>query len=75
MAFHRLYYQKIAEVLGSVLNCNTDFRKLRMYTCARLTIFNGRRGGEVSRLAVSEAIKGLEDAWYRGREMRILRGR
>ena len=23
------------------------------------------RGGEVSRLTVSEAIKGLEDAWYR----------
>nr|XP_022289687.1 uncharacterized protein LOC111101473 isoform X1 [Crassostrea virginica] len=42
---------------------NADFCKLRDALVCRLTLFNARRGGEPSRMVLSELTDALEDKW------------
>lgn len=46
----------------------TDYILLRNATCARLTLFNARRGGEPSRLLLSDLQEGLNDSWLPGKQ-------
>ena len=48
---------------GFCLLENADFCKLRDALVCRLTLFNARRGGEPSRMVLSELTDAMEDKW------------
>jgi len=43
---------------------NVEFVELRDIACARLTLFNARRGGEPARLQISHWIDGSNKVWF-----------
>ena len=43
--------------------CPSSFIELRNLTMSRLTLWNGRRGGETGRLQIQEWREGLSDGW------------
>ena len=49
-----------------------SFITLRDCCCARLTLFNGRRGGEPARLMIYELEEALKDSWIDHRRTSIL---
>ena len=67
--FHIYCKRKIKDTISSKLNSKHDYYTLRKLICSRLTIFNGRRGGEVSRLEKEEAMKALSDEWIQEESM------
>ena len=47
----------------SLKQTSTDYIMLRNATCARLTLFNARRGGEPARLLLTDLEEGFNDTW------------
>ena len=62
----KLYLKKITAKENFIFKASPDvFVSLRDATCARLTIFNGRRGGEPARLFVYQWQEALDGDWIR----------
>lgn len=59
----RDYTQKNITTLMRNPNKTATFITLRNTICARLTLFNGRRGGEPARLTIKDLKNGLHDKW------------
>ena len=55
--------KKISEIVSTYVLDAHSFIELRDVICARLTLFNGRRGGEPARLLIRELQEGLNEDW------------
>lgn len=59
----RSHVLKIIKDLVDNIQSSENFIKLRNATCARLTLFNARRGGEPARLKIKDLREALNDKW------------
>ena len=62
----KIYFTNVTSKKNFIFKSPADvFVTLRDATCARLTIFNGRRGGEPARLFVYQWQEALDGTWIR----------
>ena len=68
-AFHTYCKSKLLEFSLNGVSSKQYYKNIRQFACARLSVFNGVRGGECCRLTVAEAVKGLISEWYEPRDI------